>query len=114
MKEFRVDSLGVRRTDVVLREEAQPGNAIRLTIDISLQRAAERALQYGIRLAHQDNHWLANGGAIVAMNPNDGAILAMASAPTFKPSVFVGRNDPKKPRRRSDRRRWRSRTTTRA
>ena len=95
-KEFRVDSLGVRKTPVVLREEAQPGNAIRLTIDISLQRAAERALQYGIRLAHQDNHWLANGGAIVAMNPNDGAILAMASAPTFKPSVFVGRTNPKK------------------
>ena len=30
------------------------------------------------------------------MNPNDGEILAMASAPTFKPSVFVGRTDPKK------------------
>jgi penicillin-binding protein 2 len=95
-KEFRVDSLGVRKTPVVLRQEAQPGKAIRLTIDISLQRAAERALQYGIRLAHEDNHWLANGGAVVAMNPNDGAILAMASAPTFKPSVFVGRTDPKK------------------
>jgi penicillin-binding protein 2 len=95
-KEFRVDSLGVRKTPVVLREEAQPGKAIRLTIDISLQRAAERALQYGIRLAHEDNHWLANGGAVVAMNPNDGAILAMASAPAFKPSVFVGRADPKK------------------
>jgi penicillin-binding protein 2 len=95
-KEFRVDSLGVRKAPVVLREEAQPGKAIRLTIDISLQRAAERALQYGIRLAHEDNHWLANAGAIVAMNPNDGAILAMASAPTFKPSVFVGRTNPKK------------------
>jgi penicillin-binding protein 2 len=96
VKEFRVDSLGVRKTPVVLRQDAQPGKAIRLTIDISLQRAAERALQYGIRLAHQNNQWRANGGAIVAMNPNDGAILAMASAPTFKPSVFVGRTDPKK------------------
>jgi penicillin-binding protein 2 len=95
-KEFRVDSLGVRRTPVVLRDDARPGNAIRLTVDISLQRAAERALHYGIRLAHQDNHWLADGGAIIAMNPNDGAILAMASAPTYKPSIFVGRTSPKK------------------
>jgi penicillin-binding protein 2 len=75
---------------------AQPGSSVQLTIDISLQRAAERALQYGIRLAHADNHWLANGGAIVAMNPNDGEILATASAPTFKPSVFVGRTSTKK------------------
>ena len=48
IKEFRVDSLGVRKTPVVPRQDAQPGKAIRLTIDISLQRAAERALQYGI------------------------------------------------------------------
>ena len=61
-----------------------------------LQRAAEQALQYGIDLAHQNDHWAANGGAIVALDPRDGAVLAMASAPTFKPSVFVGRTDPKK------------------
>ena len=61
-----------------------------------LQRAAEQALQYGIDLAHENDHWAANGGAIVALDPRDGAVLAMASAPTFKPSVFVGRTDPKK------------------
>ena len=94
--EVHVNSLGTRLGSPTLSREPVAGNAIRLTIDISLQRAAERALQYGIRLAHQDNHWLANGGAIVAMNPNNGEILAMASAPTFKPSVFVGRTDPKK------------------
>lgn len=75
---------------------AVPGSSVQLTIDIALQRAAERALRYGIRLAHADNHWLANGGAIVAMNPNDGEILAMASYPTFKPSIFVGRPSAKK------------------
>src|SRR5205823_14264589 len=64
--------------------------------DISLQRTAERALQYGIRLAHADGKWLANGGAVVAMDPNTGEIEAMASYPTFKPSIFVGRTDPKK------------------
>ena len=61
-----------------------------------LQRAAEEALQYGIDLAHQNKKWAANGGAIVALDPRDGAVLAMASAPTYKPSVYVGRVDPKK------------------
>ena len=61
-----------------------------------LQRAAEQALQYGIDLAHQNDQWAANGGAIVALDPHDGAVLALASAPTFKPSVFVGRSTPKK------------------
>ena len=93
----RVNSFGAK-VDKAPVVTAQPttGAPVQLTIDISLQRAAERALQYGIRLAHEDNHWLANGGAIVAMNPNNGEILATASAPTFKPGIFVGRTDPKK------------------
>jgi penicillin-binding protein 2 len=94
--DVHVNALGRPNGRPVPKTKAVPGNAIRLTVDISLQRSAERACQYGIRLAHQDNHWLANGCAIVAMNPNDGEILAMASYPTFKPSVFVGRTTPKK------------------
>ncbi len=94
--DVHVDARGVQQGEPKVAKAALAGNAVRLTIDISLQRAAERALQYGIRLAHEDNHWLADGGAIVALNPNDGEILAMASSPTFKPSVFVGRTDPKK------------------
>ena len=66
--------------------------AIRLTLDIGLQRAAERALQLGIRLAHQKKSWYANGGAIVALDPRDGAVLALASAPTFKPSIYTRRS----------------------
>jgi penicillin-binding protein 2 len=94
--EVHVDARGVRHGAPLIAQKAQAGNAVRLTVDISLQRAAERACKYGIRLAHDDNHWLANGCAIVAMNPNDGEVLAMASYPTFKPSVFVGRTSPKK------------------
>jgi penicillin-binding protein 2 len=96
--EVHVNSLGrpVPGTQPIVRKERQPGERVQLTIDISLQRAAERALQYGIRLARDDGRWLANGGAVVAMDPNTGEVLAMASAPTYKPSVFVGRTDPKK------------------
>jgi penicillin-binding protein 2 len=92
----RVDSLGGKVGNPVVTRQQTPGFPIRLTIDISLQRAAERALQYGINLAHQDGHWLADGGAIVAMNPSNGEVLAMASSPTYKPSIFVGRTNEKK------------------
>jgi penicillin-binding protein 2 len=94
--DLRVDALGRIKGNVVHVEAPLPGNAIRLTIDIGLQRAAERALQYGIKLARQDGHWAADGGALVAMDPRNGAVLAMASAPTYKPSVYVGRLDPEK------------------
>jgi penicillin-binding protein 2 len=36
------------------------------------------------------------GGAIIALDPRDGAVRAMASYPTYKPSVYVGHIDPKK------------------
>ena len=67
-----------------------------MTIDLRLQQAAENALRYGIRIARANKAWAANGGAIVAMDPRNGEILALASNPTFKPNVFVGRTDPEK------------------
>ena len=67
-----------------------------MTLDIGLQRAAERALRLGIETARAYKSYHANGGAIVALDPRDGAILAMASNPTYKPSVYVGRVDPQK------------------
>jgi penicillin-binding protein 2 len=94
--QLRVDSIGRPRSDIVPTEIADPGYAIRLTIEVELQRAAERALRYGIDLALTNHEWYANGGAIVALDPNDGQVLAMASHPTYKPSVFVGRTDRKK------------------
>jgi penicillin-binding protein 2 len=94
--QIRVDSIGNQVGPYVPRLEAQPGNALRLTIDVSVQRAAELALRYGVQLAHENGHWAADGGAIVALDPSDGAVLAMASSPTFKPSAYVGRVDPEK------------------
>jgi penicillin-binding protein 2 len=96
LDQLRVDSLGRQVSPSVPRQESRPGYALRLTLDMRLQRAAEEALQYGIDLAHENDQWAANGGAIVALDPDDGAVLAMASAPSFKPSVFVGTTDPTK------------------
>ena len=94
--EIRVDSMGRPQGPLQLRREARPGKAVRLTIDVGLQRAAEEALRYGITTARANESYYADGGAIVALDPNDGAVLAMASSPTYKPSVYVGRVDPKK------------------
>ncbi len=94
--QIRVDSMGRPQGPLEPKREAQPGQAVRLTIDIDLQRAAERALRYGITTARANKSWYANGGALVALDPQDGAVLAMASTPTYKPSVYVGRVDPKK------------------
>lgn len=93
---MRVDSLGRLRSGIEPETQPQAGHAIRLTIDVKLQQAAERGLRYGIELARENGEWAADGGAVVALDPRDGQVLALASNPTFKPSVYVGRVDPAK------------------
>jgi penicillin-binding protein 2 len=95
--QLTVDSRGRPKGPATLVAQPSPGDSLRLTLDIGLQRAAEKALRYGISLAHaglEGAH--ANGGAIVAMDPRNGAVLAMASYPTYEPSIYVGHPDPQK------------------
>jgi penicillin-binding protein 2 len=93
---LRVDSLGHPRSDLVPSMQPRAGLALRLTLDAALQRTAEQALEYGIAIAHENGEWAANGGAIVALDPRDGAVLALASNPTYHPSVYVGRVRPRR------------------
>jgi penicillin-binding protein 2 len=86
----RVDSLGRPRSARTLTTQPQPGQTVRLTIDTGLQIAAQNALQYGIQLARNNHQWAADGGAIVALSPKDGSILALASSPTYNPAVYSG------------------------
>jgi penicillin-binding protein 2 len=74
-QQVEVDASG-RILRVLYRKPAEPGFNVRLTIDKSLQMEAERALTDKV-------------GAIVAMNPQSGAILAMASSPAFNPNDFA-------------------------
>ena len=87
----RVDSLGRPRSPRLLSTAPTPGQTVRLTLDTPLQLAAQNALQYGIQLAINKGNWAADGGAIVALNPKDGSILALASSPSYDPSVYSGR-----------------------
>jgi len=62
---------------------ARPGKDLHLTIDAALQQIVERELQAGMERTH------AKHGMAVMMDPQSGAILAMASAPTFDPNHFA-------------------------
>jgi penicillin-binding protein 2 len=90
------DAAGHFKSELLPSRLPKAGYAVRLTIDANLQRAAEQAIQDGITLAHDHSEWAAYGGAIVAMNPENGEILAMASSPSYDPSIFSGRVDPQK------------------
>ncbi len=89
-----VNSHGKEVGEALEEKPAVPGKPLKLTVDVDLQIAAEEAME-------------GKNGAIVAMDPHTGEILAMASRPTFDPNNFairIGRadwlkliNDPDKP-----------------
>lgn len=68
---------------------AESGSDIMLTLDLTLQQATEEALAGGIERGYrQDSE--CNSGAAICIDVTNGEILAMASAPTFRPDLFVG------------------------
>jgi penicillin-binding protein 2 len=73
-QQVEVDGAG-RPLRVLGEKQAKPGNDIHLTIDLNVQLAAEKAL--GTR-----------NGSIIALDPKNGAVLAMVSHPTFDPNIF--------------------------
>ncbi len=90
----RIDAQGRPRSDLIPNPEPQPGDTVSLTIDAKLQWAAQKALKDGIQTARNsqcNGCWNADGGAIVALDVNSGAVLAMATSPTYPASVFSGR-----------------------
>src|SRR6476469_1041093 len=76
-QQVEVDGMG-QVVRILGEKQTQAGKDVRLTLDLKLQKAAEAAL--GDRK-----------GAIVAMDPNNGAVLAMVSRPAFDPNLFSTR-----------------------
>jgi penicillin-binding protein 2 len=89
-----VDALGRVTSERQFSQLPESGDNVRLTLDADLQEAAERAIDYGIRLAREDGEWAADAGALVAMDVRTGEVRALATNPTFDPQVWVDR-DPK-------------------
>lgn len=75
-----VDALGNRRGELGI-VEYESGDDVYLTLDLDLQRVAEESLQ-------------GRKGSIVVLDPRNGEVLALASAPAFDPNVFSGRIAP--------------------
>ena len=76
-----VDSLGRIAGALRVPRQKQPPT-LQLSIDMRLQKAAERALQYGIGQARRLGH-SPPGASAVAIDPWTGAIKALVSYPTF-------------------------------
>ncbi|MEK6690799.1 MAG: penicillin-binding protein 2 [Nitrospirota bacterium] len=71
---IEVDALG-REVKVLAEKESIPGDDIYLTLDLNTQKTAENALGK-------------EAGAIVAIDPNNGGILAFSSRPSLDPNMF--------------------------
>jgi penicillin-binding protein 2 len=91
---YRVNSAGQNLGQIGERLPV-PGQDVVLTIDTEAQKIAEESLNLGLQYAHgiydsdTGRDLQANGGAVVVMDPTTGAIKALASAPSFDPSLFV-------------------------
>jgi penicillin-binding protein 2 len=75
-QQVEVDALG-RELRVLDEAEAVPGHTLVLSIDLALQQVAEQALGDKV-------------GAVVALDPRNGDVLAMASEPSYDPNAFTG------------------------
>lgn len=74
-REVEVNAQG-KEVRLIREIPPQGGSDLYLTLDLDLQRKAEELLE-------------GKSGAIVAMDPRDGRILAMASSPSFEPNLFA-------------------------
>lgn len=73
-----VDSRGRVQSEIAV-VQPQSGQDLVTTIDLDLQNAAESQLENSVT----------KRGTIIAMDPNNGEIFAMASLPSFDPNIFV-------------------------
>ena len=80
-KSIEVDAVGHEKRTVVV-EQPHAGDNLYLTIDVRLQKVAEKLLGE-------------ESGAIVALDPRTGDVLAMASRPGFDPNVLSRELTPK-------------------
>lgn len=70
--------------------EAQSGSDVVLTLDADIQKVAEDSLSSTIKRLQEHGKPDCFGGCAIAMDVTNGEIIAMASAPSFSPNMFVG------------------------
>lgn len=86
---YQVDIAG-RREEIIRREATNPGSNIRLSLDVDLQAFAQQALTSRINAINAEEQRLrTQSGALVAMDPRTGEILALVSWPTYDNTFFA-------------------------
>ncbi len=90
-----IQTIDGKTSSITNATPATPGNNAVLTLDMDLQQVAEKSLEENILklraegMESQDKRGAnAGGGAVVALDVNTGAVLAMASYPTYNPATF--------------------------
>ncbi len=90
-RRVEIDENGRLRT--ISEEPVKPGSDVVLTIDMRLQKVAMESLENNIKrireIKHSRNFKDANAGAVVAIDVNTGEVLALASYPSYDPSIFL-------------------------
>lgn len=76
-KKIEVDASG-RELKILQHVYPKQGLNLVLTLDLEIQKTVEKQLE-------------GKQGAVVVLDPNSGAVLAMASSPSFDPNLFAGR-----------------------
>jgi penicillin-binding protein 2 len=82
-KRVQVDSLGHAQGDIG-KTDPVVGHTLKVSLDLNLQKAGQAALGTAI-----SNNPPAQAGAFVALDPRNGQVLAMGSAPSFDPNVLA-------------------------
>jgi penicillin-binding protein 2 len=90
-----VDSMG-RVLDTVGVQAPRPGDTLVTSLDARVQAVVERQLRQTIMTARNTfdpvsgRNYVADSGAALVMDPNNGRVVAMASYPSYDPNVWVG------------------------
>jgi penicillin-binding protein 2 len=84
-----IDAQGRPRDELpATRQEPRQGNRVKLSLDLELQRTADKAMQRAIATA-QLKYPSARAGAYVAMNPENGEVYALGSYPSYDANLFA-------------------------
>lgn len=86
--QIEVDVTG-RPIKVLGKKDPIPGNNLRLTLDLKLQKVADQAVNRHLQYLHQSGSSKTEAVAVVVMNPQNGEILAMVSKPSYNPNFFA-------------------------
>jgi penicillin-binding protein 2 len=92
---IEVDSHGVEQRELS-RIEPQPGKSLKLTLDLELQQAISKLMPAALEFSNTNrderniaHKYPARTGAVVAIDPRDGSVLAMVSYPHYDNQLFV-------------------------